>query len=264
MTAECAQHATLTWHGQAGFEIAGNGRRIVLDPFLSAHPRRRVAASATVPDLAGSDVVLCTHEHADHLDLPTLLALAALSPTTCFVVPAPLVSLVHSHGIARERVLPAVDGERFDFRAIPVDVVPAEHGRTVDDAYGFGRDSEGPARFVGYVVEMCGLRIYHSGDTTWWDGLDQLLRSLRIDVALLPINGRDRAREQEGIVGNLDATEAARLAVRSGAKLVVPMHWDAIEGNGGDPAELVAALAREQSTLSVLIPERGRRVTLSL
>jgi L-ascorbate 6-phosphate lactonase len=253
----------LTWLGQAGFVLRDRSSRVAVDPFLSPHPRRRVAAPIDVEALADVDLVLCTHEHADHMDLPTLRTLAASSPSMLFAAPAPVVDQLARAGIPEHRILPAYDGEPLGGAGIDVDVVPSEHGQTMTDAYGFGRVDGGPARFVGYVVELAGVRVYHSGDTTWWDGHDECLRELSIDVALLPINGRDRIRESDGVVGNLDAREAAELAARSGAGLLVPMHWDAITGNLGDPAEVVSAVQQRELPVSVLVPRRGATFSVS-
>jgi L-ascorbate metabolism protein UlaG (beta-lactamase superfamily) len=91
------------------------------------------------------------------------------------------------------------------------------------------------------VVSAGGVRVYHAGDTILFDGLVERLRELRIDLALVPINGRDDEREAQGIVGNMDAHEAARLASDIDADAVVPIHWDMFAGNPGDPAAFVAA-----------------------
>ena len=58
------------------------------------------------------------------------------------------------------------------------------------------------------------------------DELTAALKPLRVGVALLPINGRDAERESRGIVGNMDAAEAAELALDLGASRLVPYHWD--------------------------------------
>src|SRR5947207_12725733 len=95
--------------------------------------------------------------------------------------------------------------------------------------------------FLGYVVSAGGVRVYHAGDTVVFDGLVDRLRELRVDLALLPINGRDAEREAAGIVGNIDAREAAQLAEEIGADAAVPLHWDMFAWNPGDPAEFVGA-----------------------
>jgi L-ascorbate metabolism protein UlaG (beta-lactamase superfamily) len=81
---------------------------------------------------------------------------------------------------------------------------------------------------------------------------------------MLPINGRDHMRESAGIVGNMNETEAAWLCAQAAPSYVIPMHYDAIGGNTGDPGRF-AALVRESSTpATVLIPPRARPVTLAL
>jgi L-ascorbate metabolism protein UlaG (beta-lactamase superfamily) len=118
--------------------------------------------------------------------------------------------------------------------ALTIDAVPACHGEGADDAYRLGP-------FLGYVVSAGGVHVYHAGDTIPFDGLVERLRELRVHLALLPINGRDAKREAEGIVGNMDAREAAQLAHDIGADAAIPMHWDMFASNPGDPAAFVAA-----------------------
>jgi L-ascorbate metabolism protein UlaG (beta-lactamase superfamily) len=82
------------------------------------------------------------------------------------------------------------------------------------------------------------------------------LRDLEIDVAMLPINGRDREREALGIVGNLSEREAGWLAKEIGARVVIPMHYDLFARNRGYPAHLVESVEREYPGTSVLVPAR--------
>jgi L-ascorbate metabolism protein UlaG (beta-lactamase superfamily) len=84
--------------------------------------------------------------------------------------------------------------------------------------------------------------VFHAGDTIWWPGLEDELRELAPDVAILPINGRDAMREAQGLWGNLGAREAAALAAAAGVPVAIPCHFDGVEGNLGDPDAFVAAL----------------------
>jgi L-ascorbate metabolism protein UlaG (beta-lactamase superfamily) len=106
---------------------------------------------------------------------------------------------------------------------------------------------------LGYVVSAGGAHVYHAGDTVLFDGLVERLRELHVDLALLPINGRDAEREAEGIVGNIDEGEAAQLALDIGADAAVPLHWDMFAWNPGDPAAFVSA-----AQTTVIVPERAR------
>jgi L-ascorbate metabolism protein UlaG (beta-lactamase superfamily) len=108
--------------------------------------------------------------------------------------------------------------------------------------YRFWRDERGDHRCLSYLVELDGHGVFHAGDTIWWPGLDDELRELDPDVAILPINGRDAMREAQGLWGNLTAAEAAALAAAAGVPAVIPCHFDGVEGNLGDPDAFVAAL----------------------
>lgn len=118
--------------------------------------------------------------------------------------------------------------------------------------------SGGLVRFLGHVVEASGVRLYHAGDTIHYDGMETLLAELGIDLAMLPINGRDPAGEARGIVGNLTEGEAAWLANEIGAGVVVPMHHDLFAHNLGEPGHLVEWAAREGRGVAVLVPVRDR------
>jgi L-ascorbate 6-phosphate lactonase len=65
----------LTWIGQAGFLVSTPATRLAVDPFLSGHPDRRYPSPLGPGDLAGTELVLASHQHLDHLDAPALGAL---------------------------------------------------------------------------------------------------------------------------------------------------------------------------------------------
>ncbi|HET6712561.1 MAG TPA: MBL fold metallo-hydrolase [Actinomycetota bacterium] len=249
----------LTWFGQAGFAVAAGGRMTLIDPFLSPHAARRYDPSMPPSSASGVDLVLCTHEHLDHLDPAGAPAIAAASPGAVFVVPTPIVDQVTEVGIAPDRVLGVQPGERHEVAGFTVDAVPACHGVTMDDAYGFGEELSGGAiRFLGYVIDAGGVRIYHAGDTIHFEGMEASVRALEPDVALLPVNGRHAQREARGIVGNLNEREAAWLAAEVGAETLIPMHHDMFDGNLGSAAAVVEAAEQESRSVAVLVPPRDQ------
>jgi L-ascorbate metabolism protein UlaG (beta-lactamase superfamily) len=226
----------LTWLGQAGFLIEAGGARLLVDPFFSEHEGRRYPPPPIGVYGAGIDRVLVSHEHIDHLDRPSLPGIAERSPGVSVIAPAPLEEMVE--GLPFEGVRP---GDRLDLPGGgTLRVVPAIHAVHVADGYGEGGD---PPRFVGFVVEYNGVAIYHAGDTIGDERLLAGLEGVHIDVALLPVNGRDFFRERQDLAGNLDARDAVALATRCGASILVPMHWDLFEGNterAGAAADLTA------------------------
>ena len=221
------------WLGQASVALRVDGVVVLVDPFFSPHPDRLVPPPCAGADARDVDAVLVTHDHLDHLDDVTLAAVAAASPTAVIVTPNDVVDRVVGLGIDARRVRGLAAWETTRVAGVPVRAVPAKHGVDMSDAYTLGP-------FLGYVV---GERapVYHAGDTIPFDGLVEGLAPLGVSLALLPINGRDADREAAGIVGNLDAREAADLAGAIGADTLVPLHWDMFAGNPGDPGDLVRA-----------------------
>jgi L-ascorbate metabolism protein UlaG (beta-lactamase superfamily) len=133
--------------------------------------------------------------------------------------------------------------------------IPAWHAAEVGDGYSQGLADDGNCSFVGYIVSTAEIALYHSGDTLVTDELRRVLARERIDVALLPVNGRDYFREAAGLVGNMDGREAVRLATEVGVALLVPMHWDLFAGNTVRPGAVVDEAA-EDARLPVLVPAR--------
>jgi L-ascorbate 6-phosphate lactonase len=251
----------LWWLGQAGFAVRAGGLVLLLDPFLAPMAERVSPPAFDPEDAVDVDVVTCSHEHYDHLDLASLPAIARASPKARFVIPRPLVDAVAAAGVPRERIIGAQPDERIRLDGVTLHPLPARHGVGMADAYGFGRElSGGLYRFLGFVIDDGVVRVYHAGDTIAYDGQAERLRALRVDVALLPINGRDHFREAAGIVGNLDHREAARLAADARVDVLVPMHYDTFASNRGYPSHLVDFVIREELSVSVLIPTRDRPV----
>ena len=210
---------------------------MLLDPFLSPYDGRLHDSPLAPDECVGIDVVFCSHEHVDHLDVPSIDAIATASPGAVFVVPSPIVDMVTEAGVPSDRVVGhaarRLRGDRRPDRARGARVPRGDHGRRVR----VRRDAcpDGLVRFLGFVIDLGGVRIYHAGDTIHFDGMEETLAPLGIDVALLPINGRDAERERRGIVGNLDHREAAWLGSRIDAGLLVPMHYDLFARNLGFP-----------------------------
>ena len=251
--------AGIWWLGQASVSLWGPRANVLVDPFLSPNPDRLVPPPFAPREVGGLDAVLCTHEHWDHFDAEALPELAEASPEAVFVVPEPIVDAVVELGIDTGRVLGAQPERSIELDGVAIHPVPACHGVEAGDAYTFGRElSNGLVRYLGYVVELGGVRVYHAGDTIPFDGLEEQLRELAIDVALLPINGRDAEREAQGIVGNMDAREAAYVAEAAGADAVIPIHYDMFEANLGDPVALLDVVLHDRLDIAVLVPSRTR------
>jgi L-ascorbate metabolism protein UlaG (beta-lactamase superfamily) len=184
-------------------------------------------------------------------------------PDARVVVPAPLVARTSAR-VPGSRVTGLQPGTSVEGPGVRIVAVRAWHGVTVADGYtdGRGERGESPTPFCGFVVKIDGLVIYHAGDTILGDGMVEELRPLGVDVALLPVNGRDAAREEAGILGNLWPDEALALAAAIGARWLVPMHFDMVRGNTIAPEALLEAAGRIDGRPRVVIPTRHGPLTL--
>jgi L-ascorbate metabolism protein UlaG (beta-lactamase superfamily) len=250
--------------GQSGFRLRDpqSGTVAFVDPYLTDSPNRTWQAPVRPVDLAEADLVLCTHEHIDHFDQPAIKA-ANETPGARFtlVLPEPIIDMALEIGIPPDRIIGAQPGQEFQVAGAHIWAVPACHGVHVSDAYSFGTElSNGLVRFLGYVIELGGVHTYHAGDTIPYDGQVDLLRPLKPEIALLPINGRDYFREQQDLVGNMDFREAATLANDIGANLLVPMHWDIFQRNQGYPGVLVRFVEENLPQLNVMVFGRSGKL----
>jgi L-ascorbate 6-phosphate lactonase len=260
-----ARSATLTWYGQAGFRIAADQSRVLVDPFLTDRSDRVYRPPATAAEFADITLVLCTHEHVDHLDLPFLREFCTVNTTAPIVVPEPVVQIAAEAGIDRDRLTGATPGEDITHGDVTAHPVPSLHGIGGDEpvVYEFSHGG-GPVRFLGYVLEAGGVRFYHSGDCLVYPELPGTLSALSPDVLMIPINGRDHMRESGGIVGNMNETEAAWLCAQVGPVYAIPMHYDAIAHNTGSPGHFTAQVRDSAAPTTVLVPARAQPFAVTL
>lgn len=223
-------HVSLYWLGQAGFVIDLDGKRIVIDPYLSdsltlkyrdsPHSHVRMApAPVTADDLGPVDLVLCTHHHTDHMDGETLQRLAARLPDLKFVIPAASVPLARQRiGVSDDRLIAVDAGDSMHLSGIRLQVMRAAH-ETLE------RDEQGHHRFLGYGLDCGTARIFHAGDTIPFNGQDDEILAFDPDLALLPVNGRSEALKTAGFAGNLTLTEAIALCQRCTVPTMIAHHY---------------------------------------
>ena len=200
-------HFRLWWLGQSGFVVQWRGRHLLLDPYLSDSLTKKYAntdkphvrMTERVVDPAALnfiDVVTSSHNHTDHLDAETLGPLLRVNTGITLIVAEANRNFVAGRlGIDASLPVGLEISQCTDAGPFRIEAVPAKH------------DELGP-EFVGYVVRFGPWTIYHSGDTLLYDGMPELLQRHKVDVALLPINGRAPERR---VAGNLNSKEAAQL-----------------------------------------------------
>jgi L-ascorbate metabolism protein UlaG (beta-lactamase superfamily) len=233
----------LWWLGQSGFLLQWKGRHLLLDPYLSDSltrkyanqptPHIRMTALPVQPGRLGFvDVVTCSHSHTDHLDPETLLSVFEANPRLRLVIPEAEREVVEKKlAVTWLSTIGLDQGGIVEIDGIRIHAVASAH-ETIT------LDSAGRSRFLGYVIELGNWKIYHSGDTVRYPALPEILKPFRIDVALLPINGRSPERK---VAGNLNAREAAWLGLEIGAGTVIPCHYDMFTFNTARVEDFITA-----------------------
>jgi len=243
------------WLGQHSFVVKAGGKVLYFDPFLSPLAGRQVPPLLSPREIHHADLIFGTHDHIDHIDRPVWPVLADASPQAKFVVPGLLCErLADDLRIPAGRFVGADDGVTVEVDGIRITGIAAAH-EFLD------RDPEtGRYPYLGYVVEAGDCALYHAGDTCIYEGLQTKLTGRRLDVAFLPINGRDAKRLESGCIGNMTYQEAADLAGAIEPGLVVPAHWDMFASNPGDPNAFAEYMAVKYPHLRACICRHGECV----
>lgn len=225
----------LWWLGQSGYLVQWQNKHLLLDPYLSDSltekyaatdkPHVRMTARVIATErLDFIDAVTSSHNHTDHLDAATLIPLLRANPGIKMIIPEANRAFV-AHRLHIDPAIPVglAVGQQTNIAPFAFTAVPAAH------------EELGP-EYLGYIVRVGPFTIYHSGDTIPYAGMADLLRPYKIDIAILPINGRAPGRR---VAGNLTGVEAAELAANIGAKLVIPCHYEMFEFNTEPPDAFV-------------------------
>jgi L-ascorbate 6-phosphate lactonase len=216
----------LWWLGQSSFVCKSPGGQILaLDPYLSnackalgrqagINMDRMVPALLSPADLVGMNGYLMTHSHEDHLDPHTLLPYRKAGGRGPFVAPAETLEKLLKLGVPETETRMFWPNKVLDFGDIRI------RGTF---AIPFGGDD---MTHLGYLLEIQGgPKIYFTGDTSYHDVLARCVAAHKPDVLVTVINP----------FGNLDPSQAARLAKDIDVKLVIPCHYDLFPDNSLPP-----------------------------
>ena len=228
------QPARLTWIGHASWLIQLDGVSLLIDPIFSESlgpgVKRFVPPGVAVANLPAIDAQLVTHNHRDHLDVPSLRAVGR--PVIAGLGLAPFFS---------GHALPCTELDWYEETRVgnvTIRFVPSQHWsrRGLNDA--------NATLWGGFVIEGSTARLYHSGDTAYFDGFSEIGRRVGpIDAALLPIGAYDPSWFMSK--QHMNPEEAARAFTDLGAHRFVAMHWGTFKLTDEPLDEPPARLAEE-------------------
>lgn len=219
--AALAHNPSITWIGHATFLVRMDGVTFLTDPIYSqraspvsfAGPLRLVPPGVPFDDLPRIDFAIVSHDHYDHLDLPTVTALAERGVS--FYVPLGVGELIRgAGGVATE-----LDWwQSVEHAGVKLHCVPAQHfsGRSLTD--------ESRRLWAGWVVVGPSRSFFHAGDTGYFDGFEKIgERFGPIDMAAVPIGAYAPASIMQFV--HMNPEEAVQAAIDVRARTAIGMHY---------------------------------------
>ena len=256
---EASNDMHIWWLGQSGYLIQYQGKRLLIDPYLSdsltkkykdtEKPHERISELVVDPALLPSiDFITSSHNHTDHLDAETLLPILKNNPACKLIIPEANREFV-TNRLKMDIQLPIGlnDGENYTEGDFSFMAIPAAHNK-------IDRNEKGQCLYLGYFIQVGPYKIYHSGDTLYYEGLEELINDFKPQLALLPINGNEPVRK---VAGNLNAKEAVTLAKKCKIPFVVTCHYDLFAFNTADVNEFIS-IARDMEQHYLVLELGGK------
>ncbi|RFC71182.1 MBL fold metallo-hydrolase [Streptomyces sp. AcE210] len=216
----------LTWMGHSSVLAEIDGRRVLIDPvwgercspFSFAGPKRLHPVPLPLAALGPVDVVVISHDHYDHLDLPTIRALA--DTDTVFAVPLGVGAHLEHWGVPADRLRELDWNESTKVAGLTLTATPARH------FCGRGLRNEQHTLWASWVVAGAEHRVYHSGDTGYFPGFKDIGEEHGpFDATMIQIGAYSdfwpdiHMRPEEGMRAHLDLQRGP------GGGPMLPIHW---------------------------------------
>lgn len=192
----------VTYYGHACFSVLVNGKKLLFDPFISGN---ELAKHLSVKEMAaGTDYILISHGHGDHL---ADAAEAARESGAAIICAWEIYEWYSKQGLTHFHPLNSGGTVRFDFGAVKA--VVAQHSSGLPDGSYGGNP-------MGFVITSTEGNFYYSGDTALTLDMQLIPRWAQLDFAVLPIG-------DTFTMGYADAAEAAKMV---GCNRVLGVHYD--------------------------------------
>jgi L-ascorbate metabolism protein UlaG (beta-lactamase superfamily) len=251
----------ITWLGHSTFLVEIDGHNVLVDPvwgertspFTWVGPRRFYDPPLPMEALPRVDAVVISHDHYDHLDYPSILALAARGVT--FYVPLGVGAHLEYWSVPLDRIVELDWWQESLQGDLELVAVPARHfsGRSIT------MSDQDQTLWAGWVLQTEAHRVFYSGDTAMFPGFEEIGRRYGpFDVALLETGAYDPLWADVHL-GPEQALVAAQMV---GAKLFMPVHWGCFNlalHSWTEPIERVLAAAPKLG-MPIAVPRPGQSV----
>jgi L-ascorbate metabolism protein UlaG (beta-lactamase superfamily) len=256
LAAPPASGLRLTWMGHSTVFTEIDGRRVLFDPvwgercspFSFVGPKRLHEPPVPLKELGEADAIVISHDHYDHLDMPTIKALAGTG--TRFVVPLGVGAHLERWGVPVDRMTELDWHESTQVAGLTLTATPARHfcGRAI-------RNTQ-HTLWASWVVSGPEHRVYHSGDTGYFPGFAEIGASYGpFDATMVQIGAYSdfwpdiHMTPEEGVRAHQDLRGGLMLPIHWGTFNLAPHPWE-------EPAEGTVAAARAVGA-RVAVPRPG-------
>jgi L-ascorbate metabolism protein UlaG (beta-lactamase superfamily) len=258
LPAEAAELA-VTWFGHASALLEVDGQRVLVDPVWGYRvspspvfgPARLHAPPVPLSELPPVDAVLISHDHYDHLDLPTVRALMD-SQTAPFVVPLGIGEHLRTWGVPEDRI---VELDWNDSTTVGTLTLTCSEARHFSGRF-FSRDT---TLWASWAITGPRHRVFFGGDTGYTPAFAEIGARLGpFDLTLLPIGAYNDAWH----FIHMDPEEAVRAHGDLGGRVLLPIHWATFNlafHRWAEPVQRLLAAAR-RTDAQVVVPRPGQRV----
>lgn len=217
----------LTWMGHSSVLTEIDGRRLLFDPvwgdrcspFGFVGPKRLHPVPVRLAALGPLDAVVISHDHYDHLDLPTIKALATTG--TVFVVPLGVGAHLERWGVFPDQLRELDWHESTDVAGVRLTATPARH------FCGRGLRNQQHALWASWSVAGPEHRVFHSGDTGYFPGFRDIgAEHGPFDATMIQIGAYSEhwpdihMTPEEGVRAHLDLQAGA-----PSHGVLLPIHW---------------------------------------
>ena len=259
----------ITWLGHATFLIQIGGINILTDPVfgnLSFLFPRILPSTLAVENLPRIDLVLISHNHRDHMDTSSLLALKSRFKDLQVLVPWGDKAWFDQRGFARVSEylwgdMQSVRSHLMHNSVVNVTFLPAWHWSQR------GLFDKNRSLWGSWMIECNGYHIYFAGDTAYSPHFKTIAHRFKmIDVALMPIGPCEPRPWMRR--SHVDAQEACQAFIDLNAQVFIPMHWGTFafgEDHFGLPIDRLKDAWRARSELGskqLYMPKVGQGLAL--
>lgn len=253
--------ATLTWLGHSTVLIEMDGKLLLTDPMFGERaspfawmgPKRFDGTPALgIDSLPPIDAVILSHDHYDHLDYRSILAIAP--KTDRFITPLGVGAHLEGWGVSPEKITELDWWDSVEQAGIKFTATPTHHFT------GRGGGDSMATLWAGWMLEGS-KRVYFGGDSGYFGGFSEIGKRFGpIDFAMLECGAYNKAWSHIHMLPE----QTAQAAIDLGCIQMMPIHWASFSLSihpWDEPIERLLAAA-EQLKMDVATPMLGERLVV--